>query len=281
MPCHIQEPAELWEQVLPWAWQVLGLVLLSGTNLCCAWADPATQGNPAGQDLGKRSPQGNCPLWAAARDLSLMPSSHSLLLVGTSRHTSPPKRQKDKCLSSGFHLVFPIDRSSNSMCDHSVTLWRALVELLLCFKSKKQMPDLNSSLSFCRDRQGRQSPSGSEGLTAPGRSDSLQALPSSPLPQWRFIAPQHCHPSHNGKLRHGNTNFSGTPISLKEGLGSTPGSISHLPATVLQNITSNHHPIHGESGTAFCNFPGDVAGIKVLKGKLAPFLNHTNLLFLW
>lgn len=134
------------------------------------------------------------------------------------------------------------------------------MELLLCFKSKKQMPDLNSSLSFCRDRQRRQSPSGSEGLTAPGRSDSLQALPSSPLPQWRLIAPQHCHPPHNGKLRHGNTNFFGTPTSLKEGLVPRQDPfLTYLPQfckTSPQTIT----PSMGSQGLHFATFLGTWLG---------------------
>lgn len=160
------------------------------------------------------------------------------------------------------------------------------------------MPDLNGSLSFCTDRQMRQSLSRSEKLTA----SPTPWVDETPLPCWdspactgsRFPAPAaetDCPaspPSYNGKLRHEKTNFFCYPHKSEGRAGFCARTqFSHLspsPATSSCQTSPQTIPIRGESGAGLHtpnNFPGDMGGIRVLKGELATFLNHTNLLFLW
>lgn len=133
-----------------------------------------------------------------------------------------------------------------------MTLSRVSGELLLCFKCKKQTPNPSSSLSFCRDRHRRQSLSGAHSQSPTrSRSGSPSSLGSCRLFPGHFSrSDTHCFPSlpstPQRKTEAWKHKLPGTPASLKEGLCSTPGSISQLspsPDTALQNITSNHpHP---------------------------------------
>lgn len=81
----------------------MGLVLLGGTNLRCAWADPAAEGNGAARDMeDKKSPlsPGKLSPVGRDRDLSLMPSLLQNSSSGTSSHTTLPEGLEDKCLST-------------------------------------------------------------------------------------------------------------------------------------------------------------------------------------